>query len=215
MYLYRKGIKRAMDVIISLFGLILSAPLLFLLALIIRVKIGSPVFFRQQRPGLNGTPFNLIKFRSMTEERGPDGKLLPDSQRLHAFGKFLRNSSLDELPELINILKGEMSLVGPRPLLMQYLPLYSTTQGRRHEVRPGLTGWAQVNGRNALNWEKRFECDVWYVDNQSFLVDIKILAKTVQSVLSGSDVSAEGHVTMPVFTGGEPAGTGKDKKIED
>ena len=166
-----------------------------------RRKLGSPVFFRQVRPGMNGEPFEMVKFRTMTDERGPDGQLLPDAVRLTAFGCFLRSSSLDELPELWNVLKGDMSLVGPRPLLMEYLPLYSPEQARRHEVRPGITGWAQVNGRNAISWEDKFRLDVWYVDHHSLWLDIKILLATIRKVLVRDGISASGEATMSKFTG--------------
>lgn len=180
--------------------MLLALPM-FLLAWQVRRKLGSPVFFTQIRPGLKGASFKMVKFRTMTDERGPDGKLLPDAQRLPAFGRWLRATSLDELPELWNVLKGEMSLVGPRPLLMQYLPLYSPEQARRHEVRPGVTGWAQVNGRNAISWEDKFKLDVWYVDNRSLWLDIKILWLTVKKVVVREGISADGEATMPAFTG--------------
>ena len=163
--------------------------------------MGSPVLFKQVRPGLRGRPFMMYKFRTMTDERDIQGRLLPDEQRLTKLGRFLRSTSLDELPELFNVLKGDMSLVGPRPLLMEYLPLYTPEQARRHEVRPGITGWAQVNGRNAISWEEKFRYDVWYVDNWSFWLDIKILWMTIVSVLKREGISAQGHVTMPPFTG--------------
>lgn len=177
---------------------------LILLALGIRLKFGNPIFFAQIRPGLNGEPFEMLKFRTMTNEFGADGVLLPDSKRLTNFGRFLRATSLDEFPELWNVLKGDMSLVGPRPLLMEYLPLYTEEQARRHEVRPGITGWAQINGRNAISWEEKFKLDVWYVDNQSFLLDIKILALTVLKVIKRDGISAQGEVTMTKFTGSKP-----------
>ncbi|BDB71961.1 sugar transferase [Comamonas thiooxydans] len=169
--------------------------------MVIRRKLGSPVFFRQLRPGLHGKPFEMVKLRTMTDERGPDGQLLPDAARLTSFGRFLRSTSLDELPELWNVLKGDMSLVGPRPLLMEYMPLYTSEQARRHEARPGVTGWAQVNGRNAISWEEKFELDVWYVDHQSLWLDIKILWLTVKRVLVRDGISAEGEATMRKFTG--------------
>ena len=180
--------------------LLLALPLL-LLALLVRRKLGSPVLFRQVRPGLHGQPFEMVKFRTMTDARGADGALLPDAVRLTPFGRFLRASSLDELPELWNVLKGEMSLVGPRPLLMEYVPLYSAEQYRRHEVRPGVTGWAQVNGRNAISWEEKFKLDVWYVEHQSLALDIKILWLTVKKVLLRDGISAAGEATMAKFTG--------------
>ena len=183
--------------------LILSLPLLFLICLV-RYKLGSPVFFRQMRPGLHGVPFEMIKFRSMTNEIGNDGALLNDAERLTSFGTFMRANSLDELPELLNVLKGEMSLVGPRPLLMEYLPLYSPDQARRLEVRPGMTGWAQVNGRNNLSWEEKFMLDVWYVDHRSLLLDIKILFLTMQKVVVRDGISAAGEATMAKFEGRNP-----------
>ena len=178
--------KRLFDLLLS-FGLlvVLALPLLLLWGLV-RSKLGSPVLFRQIRPGLDGRPFMMVKFRTMTDERDAGGELLPDAQRLTAFGRFLRATSLDELPELWNVLSGEMSLVGPRPLLMEYLPLYSPEQARRHEVRPGITGWAQVNGRNALSWEERFKLDVWYVDHRSLWLDLRILLRTAKTVLTGA-----------------------------
>lgn len=179
---------------------LLALPLAFL-AWQVRRKLGSPVLFTQVRPGLHGIPFKMVKFRTMTCECAPGGQLLPDAVRLTPFGRFLRASSLDELPELWNVLKGDMSLVGPRPLLMQYLPLYSAEQARRHEVRPGVTGWAQVNGRNAISWEAKFKFDVWYVDNQNLWLDIKILWLTVKKVLVRDGISAAGEATMPTFTG--------------
>ena len=196
--------KRLFDFVLACLALlILGLPLLFLIWQI-RRKLGSPVFFRQTRPGLHGKPFKMVKFRTMTDARGPDSKLLSDSERLTAFGRFLRATSLDELPELWNVLKGDMSLVGPRPLLMEYLPLYSLEQARRHEVCPGITGWAQVNGRNALGWEEKFKLDVWYVDHRSLWLDIKILWLTVRKVLVREGISAEGEATMSEFTGGKP-----------
>ena len=193
--------KRLLDFIAALLGLIaLALPLLLLMALI-RRRLGSPVFFRQTRPGLHGQPFEMVKFRTMTDACGPDGALLPDAERLTPFGRFLRSTSLDELPELWNVLKGDMSLVGPRPLLMEYLPLYSPEQARRHAVRPGVTGWAQVNGRNAISWEEKFALDTWYVDHQSLLLDMKILWLTVKKVLVREGISAAGEATMGKFTG--------------
>ena len=193
--------KRLFDLTAAFFALLLLALPLALLAWQVRRKLGSPVFFTQVRPGLHGKPFKMVKFRTMTSERGPDGELLPDAVRLTPFGRFLRSSSLDELPELWNVLKGDMSLVGPRPLLMEYLPLYSPEQARRHEVRPGVTGWAQINGRNALSWEEKFRLDVWYVDNRSFWLDLKILALTVKKVFVREGISAAGEVTAAKFTG--------------
>ena len=193
--------KRLFDIFASAAALLLLSPLLLLLAILVRLKLGSPVLFRQTRPGLYGRPFRLLKFRTMTDARGQDGGLLPDAQRLPAFGRWLRAWSLDELPELWNVLTGDMSLVGPRPLLMEYLPLYTPEQARRHEVRPGLTGWAQVNGRNALSWDRKFALDTWYVDNRSFWLDLKILWRTVGNVLTSHGISAEGEATMPRFEG--------------
>jgi lipopolysaccharide/colanic/teichoic acid biosynthesis glycosyltransferase len=193
--------KRIFDTMAAILGLLLLAvPLLVLIGLV-RRKLGSPVFFTQVRPGLHGRPFKMVKFRTMTSECGHDGQLLPDAVRLTPFGRFLRTTSLDELPELWNVLKGDMSLVGPRPLLMEYLPLYSPVQARRHEVRPGITGWAQVNGRNAISWEEKFALDVWYVDNRSMWMDVKILWLTVRKVLVRDGISAAGEATMPRFTG--------------
>ena len=195
--------KRLFDIVIATLALtVFSIPLL-LLVWLVRRNLGNPVFFRQTRPGLEGRPFNMVKFRSMTDIRGPDGQLLPDADRLNAFGRFLRSSSLDELPELWNVLKGDMSLVGPRPLLMEYLPLYSQEQARRHAVRPGITGWAQVNGRNALSWDAKFALDVWYVQNQSLWLDIKILWLTVKKVLVREGISAAGEATMRKFEGND------------
>jgi lipopolysaccharide/colanic/teichoic acid biosynthesis glycosyltransferase len=183
--------------------------MLGLLVLSIQWKLGTPVLFVQQRPGLRGRPFKLLKFRTMMDGRDAQGRLLPDAERLTPFGRFLRSSSLDELPELFNVLKGDMSLVGPRPLLMEYLPRYTPEQARRHDVRPGITGWAQVNGRNALSWEEKFKLDVWYVDHQSFALDLKILWMTLFRVFQRKSISAEGHATMPKFMGGK---TGKDNR---
>ena len=194
--------KRLFDIFVSAGALIVLSPLMVCLALLIRVKLGAPVLFSQVRPGLNTGPFRMYKFRSMTNAHDAQGVLLPDAERLTPFGKFLRASSLDELPELFNILRGDMSLVGPRPLLMEYLPLYSARQARRHEVRPGLTGWAQVNGRNALSWDEKFELDVWYVENRSFALDLKILWLTLLTVIRRKGISSDGHATMPPFTGG-------------
>lgn len=194
-------VKRVFDLASSLLLLAICAPFLALTALSVRLAMGSPILLRQARPGLNGQPFTFLKFRSMTEACDADGRLLPDAQRLTPFGHWLRRSSLDELPQLINVLRGDMSLVGPRPLLMEYLPLYSPRQARRHEVRPGITGWAQVNGRNAISWEEKFEYDVWYVEHQSFALDMKILFMTLARLFQRADVSHGGHATMPRFTG--------------
>jgi lipopolysaccharide/colanic/teichoic acid biosynthesis glycosyltransferase len=193
--------KRLFDLFVASLALILLAFPLLALVWLVRRKLGSPVLFKQVRPGLLGQPFTMVKFRTMTDERDPDGALMPDAQRLTPFGRFLRASSLDELPELWNVLRGDMSLVGPRPLLMEYLPLYTQEQARRHEVRPGITGWAQVNGRNAISWEDKFALDVWYVNNRSLWLDIKILWQTVRKVLVRDGISAEGEATMPKFTG--------------
>ena len=194
-------IKRLFDITVSLSALLLLSPLLLLLMFLVRVKIGAAIFFIQIRPGLHGQPFEMIKFRTMTNARAVDGALLSDAERLTRFGRFLRATSLDELPELWNVLKGDMSLIGPRPLLMEYLPLYSHEQARRHEVRPGITGWAQVNGRNAISWEEKFKYDVWYVENQSFWLDMKIIWMTIKKVIAREGISADGKATMPKFTG--------------
>ena len=194
--------KRILDILLSAAGLLALSPVLAVVALAILVSEGRPVLFRQVRPGFRGQPFEMLKFRTMSTRLGPDGRPLPDDQRLTPLGRFLRATSLDELPELWNVLRGEMSLVGPRPLLMQYLPLYSAEQARRHDVRPGLTGWAQVNGRNAISWEEKFRLDVWYVDNRSFWLDVKILALTIVKVFRRDAISADGHATMPPFEGG-------------
>lgn len=193
--------KRLFDICASLCALILLSPVMAIVAWKIRKKLGSPVLFRQVRPGRDGKPFEMIKFRTMRDAVDSEGHPLADSERMTPFGSFLRSSSLDELPELWNVLKGDMSLVGPRPLLMEYLPLYSQEQSRRHEVRPGVTGWAQVNGRNALSWDEKFRLDVWYVDNQTLLLDLKILFMTVKKVVVKEGISAEGNVTMSKFTG--------------
>lgn len=193
--------KRALDILGAAVGLILFSPVLIVIALIIRREMGSPVLFRQTRPGLHGKPFQMIKFRTMRDVIDADGSPLADSERLTKLGRFLRSSSLDELPELWNVLKGEMSLVGPRPLLMEYLPLYSPEQARRHEVRPGVTGWAQVNGRNAISWDEKFALDVWYVDNQSLWLDLKVIWLTIRKVVKREGISAAGEATMPKFEG--------------
>ena len=194
-------IKRGFDLFASLLGLILLSPVIAVIAWNIRKKLGSPVLFRQVRPGRHGKPFEMIKFRTMRDAHDANGEPLPDSQRMTVFGSFLRSSSLDELPELWNVVKGDMSLVGPRPLLMEYLPLYNAEQYRRHEVRPGVSGWAQVNGRNAIEWEEKFKLDTWYVDNQSFWLDIKVIFLTIKKVLVRDGISAEGEATAPKFTG--------------
>jgi len=194
-------LKRIFDISAAFLGLLLLSPVIFIVALQAHRKLGSPVFFKQTRPGLNGKPFKMVKFRTMLDATDEQGNLLPDSQRMTPFGNFLRSTSLDELPELWNVLKGEMSLVGPRPLLMEYLPLYSKEQYRRHEVRPGVTGWAQINGRNAISWEDKFQLDVWYVKHQSIWLDLKILFLTVRKVLIRDGISGDGEVTMSRFTG--------------
>lgn len=194
-------LKRLFDIVASFCALVLLSPVILLVAWKISKNLGKPVLFRQKRPGLNGDIFEMTKFRSMRDTVDESGNELPDSERLTPFGEKLRASSLDELPGLWNVLKGDMSLVGPRPLLVEYLPLYSTEQARRHEVRPGITGWAQVNGRNALSWEDKFKLDVWYVDNQSFWLDLKILFLTVKKVFVKEGISADGEATMSKFTG--------------
>lgn len=193
--------KRLFDIVASFCALLLLSPIIAIVAWKIRKNLGSPVLFRQTRPGLHGKPFEMVKFRTMKDATDAQGNILPDAERMTPFGNKLRSSSLDELPELWNVLRGEMSLVGPRPLLMQYLPLYSPEQARRHEVRPGVTGWAQVNGRNAISWEEKFKLDVRYVDNRSFWLDFKILLLTVKKVLIKDGISANDHVTMPEFLG--------------
>jgi lipopolysaccharide/colanic/teichoic acid biosynthesis glycosyltransferase len=195
--------KRIFDVIVTATGLIFISPVLFILYCLVYKNMGSPVFFKQKRPGLHGTPFFMYKFRTMTSACDESATPLPDGDRLTPLGKFLRSTSMDELPELFNVLKGDMSLVGPRPLLMQYLPLYSPVQARRHEVKPGITGWAQVNGRNALPWKEKFERDVWYVDNWSFWLDLKILWMTAAKVIRREEISADGCATMPEFSGND------------
>ena len=197
----QRGIKRVADAFAALVALALLSPLIVVVALLVRAKLGSPILFRQERPGLDGRPFTLVKFRTMLNARDESGALRPDAERMTPFGRWLRASSVDELPELWNVLKGEMSLVGPRPLLMHYLPLYSPEQARRHNVRPGVTGWAQINGRNAISWDEKFAFDVWYVDNWSLMLDAKILLASVISVFSRHGISAEGAATMHEFTG--------------
>ena len=193
--------KRFFDMLSASLALLVLAVPLLALSWLIRRKLGSPVFFCQDRPGLQGRPFTMVKFRTMTDERGPDGALLPDAKRLTPFGCFMRASSLDELPELWNVLRGDMTLVGPRPLLMEYLPLYTSEQFRRHAVRPGITGWAQINGRNTLSWEEKFRLDVWYVDHQNFWLDLRIFFITIWKVLRREGISAAGEATMTPFTG--------------
>jgi lipopolysaccharide/colanic/teichoic acid biosynthesis glycosyltransferase len=194
-------LKRLFDVVLAFIGLIVLSPVLLIVSLLVRLKLGGPVFFTQTRPGLNGQPFKMIKFRTMKNGVDKNGNLLPDTERMTDFGQLLRSTSLDELPELWNVLKGDMSLVGPRPLLMQYLPLYSREQNRRHEVKPGVTGWAQVNGRNSLSWDDKFKLDTWYIDNRSLLLDVKILFLTVKKVIARDGISQVNNVTMEPFTG--------------
>ena len=197
-------IKRLLDIIIASIALILLSPLYAFVAYKVKKNLGSPVLFRQVRPGLHGKPFEMIKFRTMKDAVDGQGNPLPDSERLTPFGQMLRSTSLDEMPELWNVIKGDMSIVGPRPLLMEYLPLYSPEQAKRHDVRPGMTGHAQVNGRNAIGWEEKFKLDTWYVENQSIWLDFKIMFKTVHKVLAKDDISAEGEATMTRFTGSQP-----------
>ena len=196
-----KYIKRILDIISSLLAIIILSPLLAVTAVLVKTKLGSPVLFKQERPGKDDKIFTLMKFRTMTDERDENGELLPDEVRLTKFGKFLRSTSIDELPELFNILKGDMSVIGPRPLLVEYIPRYNEHQHRRHEVRPGLSGWAQVNGRNSISWEEKFDLDVEYVDNYSFAMDVKILFMTVLNVLKKEGISSETSATMEVFMG--------------
>jgi sugar transferase EpsL len=193
--------KRSFDVLVSIPLFLLLIPLIIIVAVMVRWKLGAPVVFKQQRPGLKGKPFYLYKFRTMTDAKDNEGNLLSDSIRLTAFGQFLRKYSLDELLQLVNVIKGELSLVGPRPLLKAYLPLYTEEQAKRHNVKPGITGWAQVNGRNAISWEEKFNLDVWYVENQSFLLDLKILALTFNKVLKSEGIQNTNHATMPIFEG--------------
>lgn len=206
--IYRKYFKRPLDIVLALIAIIIFSPVMLIVSILVRINLGSPVIFKQQRPGLNEKIFTLYKFRTMTDERGKNGELLPDSARLTKFGKFLRSTSLDELPELFNILKGDMSIVGPRPLLVEYLPLYNDYQKRRHEVRPGLTGLAQINGRNAINWEERFNLDVEYVDNITFLGDWKIIFLTIKKVLVREGISSGTSVTMEPFKGSKKGSVG-------
>lgn len=207
--MYKKYIKRILDIIISLLLLFLLWPILLIIAILVRIKLGSPVIFKQERPGLNEKIFTLMKFRTMTSEKDENGNLLPDEKRLTKFGKFLRSTSLDELPELINILKGDMSFIGPRPLLVEYLPLYDEKQKHRHDVRPGLTGLAQVNGRNNLEWEKRFEFDLEYIERLSFKSDMEIIINTIKKVFKREDIVQDGKATVEKFKG-----SGKDKVNE-
>jgi len=204
------ALKRLLDLAVAAAGLLLSSPLLLAVAAAIRLRMGAPVLFRQVRPGLHGRPFEVLKFRTMSEAAGPDGRPLPDAERLTALGRLLRRTSLDELPQLWNVLRGDLSLVGPRPLLMRYLSRYSPEQARRHEVCPGITGWAQVNGRNALTWEEKFRLDVWYVEHWSLALDLRILALTAWRVLRGAGVAQAGHATMPEFMGRQGGGGPED-----
>lgn len=206
--IYRRLLKPAADRLLAGLGLVVISPVFLVLALAIKKRMGSPVVFRQTRIGLHDREFLFMKFRTMTGERDSQGRLLPDEKRLTPFGQFLRSSSLDELPQLLNVLRGDMSLIGPRPLLPQYLPRYSAFQRRRHEVKPGITGWSQVNGRNSISWDEKLRLDVWYVDHQSFLLDMKILWLTVASVLVRRGISSEGYATMPEFKGSEAKGSG-------
>lgn len=206
MFNFTQGIsplKRILDIYLGSLALVILSPIIIVTAILVALTMGTPVIFKQVRPGYKGKPFTIYKFRTMKDAYDATGKALPDDQRLTAFGRFMRGSSLDELPELLNVLKGEMSLVGPRPLRMDYLARYNTEQARRHDVLPGVTGWAQINGRNSISWEEKFKLDVWYVQNQSLWLDIKILALTLLKVFKRSDISAEGHATMPDFMGSE------------
>ena len=201
--------KRLFDLLVSLVLLVIFCPIFFIIALLVKIKLGSPIIFRQQRPGLYGKPFYLYKLRSMTNEKDHKGQLLSDYERLTSFGQFLRKYSLDEFPQLINVIKGDISLVGPRPLLMEYLPLYTKDQSIRHNVRPGITGWAQVNGRNAISWEEKFSLDIWYINNRSFFLDLKILFLTINKVIKKEGIKHASHVTMPLFKGGLDRNEGK------
>ena len=200
--LHLRGLKRTFDMLVVLSSAPLFLPVMAVTACLVRLILGTPVLFPQERPGFQGRTFRLLKFRTMTDDRGTNGEPLPDGERLTPLGRFLRSTSLDELPEVVNVLRGEMSLVGPRPLLLEYLDRYSAEQARRHEVRPGITGWAQVNGRNALDWESKFRLDVWYVDHCSFLLDVSILGRTVLSVFTRSGINRDGYETAPKFVGG-------------
>jgi len=202
--------KRLFDIVVSLLALVLLGPVLLILALLVRINLGSPVLFKQVRPGLNEQTFEMVKFRTMTDAKDSEGNLLPNHERLTRFGRMLRATSLDELPELWNVLKGDMSLVGPRPLLVEYLPLYNSEQRKRHWARPGITGWAQVNGRNTISWEERFALDTWYVEHRTFWLDIKILLLTIKKVVSRADINAGENITMPKFTGSANQEDGDD-----
>ncbi|MBL7564633.1 sugar transferase [Staphylococcus saccharolyticus] len=194
-------LKRAFDIMVSATGLILSSPITLGASVLIAKKLGKPILFRQTRPGEGGKPFQIYKFRTMTDDRDDNGELLPDAQRMTPLGSFIRKSSIDELPQLINVLKGDISLVGPRPLLMEYLPLYNDEQKKRHDVKPGITGWAQINGRNAISWDAKFKLDVWYVENQSFKLDLYIIYKTIVNTIKKKDITAPNHVTTEKFKG--------------
>jgi lipopolysaccharide/colanic/teichoic acid biosynthesis glycosyltransferase len=207
-------IKRILDVTLSAMLLIVLAPVLLIIVILTKIFLGGPVLFVQQRPGLDCIPFKMVKFRTMRDTRGADSELLSDAERLTRYGRFLRSTSLDEIPGLWNVLKGDISLVGPRPLMMEYVPLYTAEQNRRHAVRPGITGWAQVNGRNTMSWEEKFAADIWYVDNRTLWLDIRILWLTLAKVLSREGIEAEGSATMPAFTGSKPTNSGdRPKKI--
>jgi len=199
--MYHRYGKRALDLILTIPALIVLVPVMLVIAVLVRVRLGGPVIFRQQRPGLHGVPFEIMKFRTMTDARDAHGNLLPDEQRMHPFGQWLRSTSLDELPELLLVLNGTLSLVGPRPLLMRYLPRYTSEQMRRHNAVPGITGWAQINGRNAISWNDKFALDVWYVDQVSLWLDLKIIALTIGTIIAREGISAEGHATAPEFWG--------------
>lgn len=203
----RNFIKRLFDIISSAVALIIISPLLIILAVLVRLKLGSPILFRQQRPGLGGKAFAIYKFRTMTDRHDATGNLLPDDQRLPAFGRFLRSTSFDELPELLNVFKGDMSVVGPRPLMMKYLGRYSPEQARRHEVKPGITGWAQINGRNTVSWEDKFKLDVWYVDNWTFWLDMKIIFRSIWMVIAREGITQQGRATIDEFMGTPPKNT--------
>jgi lipopolysaccharide/colanic/teichoic acid biosynthesis glycosyltransferase len=205
-------VKRAIDVVVASVGLVVTAPVTAATAVLVRVLLGLPVIFRHRRPGRGGEPFTLLKFRTMTDARRPDGTLRPDAERLTRFGRFLRSSSIDELPELVNVVRGDMSLVGPRPLLMEYLDRYTPEQARRHDVRPGITGLVQISGRNALSWEEKFELDVWYVEHRSLALDLRILAKTVPALLTRRGIAQPGHATMPNY-GEDAAVTGSEAEL--
>jgi sugar transferase EpsL len=207
--------KRLLDLIVALVGLVVLSPLILVIALAIRLTMGTPILFRQARPGRNARPFTLLKFRTMNSSADARGELLPDAQRLTRFGTFLRHSSLDELPQLWNVLVGDMSLVGPRPLMMQYVERYTPEQARRHEAPPGITGWAQINGRNSVSWEERFRLDVWYVEHRSFLLDLRILALTAWRVVKREGISQQGHSTMPEFMGTQQSGLNSGSRQSD